>query len=38
MAMLVEREDMEFFLIPTMEAERDSIRKRIVRVSILDIA
>ena len=24
MAMLVEREDMQFFLIPTMEAERDS--------------
>ena len=24
MAMLVESEDMQFFLIPTMEAERDS--------------
>ena len=28
MAMLVEREDMEFFLIPTMEAERDSNQEK----------
>ena len=28
MAMLVEREDMQFFLIPTMEAERDSNQEK----------